>query len=76
MSHVVNSFFFNLGITRSYGLKLSKEHVNTNVRLQCYTNRVINDWNSLPFDIVNAPDVLVFETLLDNYWKNLRFLIL
>ena len=69
-------FVFNLGITRSNGLKLSKEHVNTNVRLQCYKNRIINDWNSLPSDIVNAPDVLVFKTLLDNYWKNLRFLIL
>ena len=69
-------FVFNLGITRSNGLKLSKEHVNTNVRLQCFKNRIINDWNSLPSDIVNAPDVLVFKTLLDNYWKNLRFLIL
>ena len=30
-----SEFFFNLGITRSNGLKLCKEHVNTNVRLQC-----------------------------------------
>ena len=69
-------FVFNLGITRSNGLKLSKEHVNTNVRLQCYKNRVINDWNSLPSHIVNASDVLTFKTLLDDHWKNLRFLIL
>ena len=44
-------FVFNLGITRSNGLKLSKEYVNTNVRLQCYKIRIINDWNSLPSDI-------------------------
>ena len=60
---------FNLGITRSNGLKLSKEHVNTIVRLQCYKNRIINDWNSLPSHIVNALDVLTFKTLLDDHWK-------
>ena len=31
-------FVFNLGMTRSNGLKLSKEHVNTNVRLHCYSS--------------------------------------
>ena len=69
-------FVFNLGMTRSNGLKLSKEHVNTNVRLHCYKNRVINDWNSLPSYIVNASDVLTFKTLLDDHWKHLRYLIL
>ena len=51
-------FVFNLGITRLNGLKLSKEHVNINIRLQYYKNRIINDWNSLPSHIVNASDVL------------------
>ena len=69
-------FVFNLEMTRSNGLKLSKEHVNTNVRLHCYKNRVVNDWNSLPSYIVNALDVLTFKTLLDDHWKNLRYLIL
>ena len=64
-------FVFNLGITRSNGLKLCKEHVNTNVRLHCYRNRVINDWNSLPFHIVNASNVLTFKTLIDDHCKNL-----
>ena len=64
-------FVFNLGMTRS-------KHVNTNVRLHCYKNRVVNDWNSLyiPSYIVNASDVLTFKTLLDDHWKNLRYLIL
>ena len=69
-------FVFNLEMTRSNGLKLSKKHVNTNVRLHCYKNRVVNDWNSLPSYIVNASDVLTFKTLLDDHWKNLRYLIL
>ena len=50
-----NEFFvFNLGMTRSNGLKLSKEHVNTNVRLHCYKNRVINDWNSPQATILHS----------------------
>ena len=62
-------FVFNLGMTRSNGLKLSKEHVNTNVRLHCYKNRVTNDWNSLKSYIVNASDVLTFKVLFDDHWK-------
>ena len=42
-------FVFSTGITRSNGLKLLKaEHVNTNLRLYSFKNRVVNDWNSLP----------------------------
>ena len=71
-------FVFNQGMTRSNGLKLSKEHVNTNVRLHYYKNQVRNDWNYLPYAsyIVNASDVLTFKTLLDDHWKYLRYLIL
>ena len=55
-------------MTRSNGLKLSKEHVNTNVRLHCYKNRVVSDWNSLPSYIVNASDVLTFKVIDKRLW--------
>ena len=50
-------FVFNLGSTRSNGLKLYKEYAKTNTRLHDFKNRVINDWNSLPPYIVNALDM-------------------
>ena len=73
MSHAESSYVFNLGSTRSNGLKLYKEYARTNTKLQ---NRVINDWNSLPPHIVNALDITIFKTLLDEHWLNLRFVIL
>ena len=48
-------FVFNQSITRSNGLKLSKEHVNTNLRLHSFRNRIINDWTLFHhIAIVNA----------------------
>ena len=58
-------FVFNLGNTRSNGLKLYKEYARTNTKLHYFKNRVINDWNSLPPHIVNASDITTFKTLLD-----------
>ena len=69
-------FVFNLGSTRSNGLKLYKEYARTNTKLHYFKNRVINDWNSLPPHIVNASDITIFKTLLDEHWLNLRFVIL
>ena len=66
-------FVFNLGSTRSNGLKLYKECAKTNTRLHDFKNRVINDWNSLPPYIVNASNMIAFKTLLDEHWINLRF---
>ena len=34
---------------------------------------MINDWNSLPPHTVNASDITIFKTLLDEHWLNLRF---
>ena len=67
-------FVFNLGCTRSNGLKLYKKYAKTNTRLHDFKNRVINDWNSLPSYIVKASDMIAFKTLLDEHWINLRFL--
>ena len=42
-------FAFNFGISyKTNGLKLHKERVNTNVGLDSFANRPINDWNSMP----------------------------
>ena len=67
-------FVFNLGSTRSNGLKLYKEYAKTIIQ----NFMLINDWNSLPpyIRIVNALDMIAFKTLLDEHWINLRFLTL
>jgi len=69
-------FTFSNNITRSNGLKLFKEKANTNIRLHSFLNGIINDWNSLSSQIVNALDMLTLKALLDINWKHWRFLIL
>ena len=41
-------------VTRGHNIKLIKPIYNTNCQIYFFTNRVVNYWNSLPADIVNA----------------------
>ena len=44
-------------ITRGQTKNLFKYRTNSYVRSNFYSNRVINDWNSLPQSIVDSPSV-------------------
>ena len=61
------NFFFtvNANHTRSNGLKLYKSRFNSNTRKFSFSQRIINDWNSLPNYVVTAPNVFIFKTKLD-----------
>ena len=60
-------------ITRGHTKKLFKYHTNSYVRSNFYSNRVINDWNSLPQSIVDSPSVNEFKMLLDRHYSNYLF---
>ena len=63
---VDKDYFFtvntNPGPTRSNGLKLYKNRFNTAIRGHSFSQRIVNDWNTLPHEIVSAPNVLIFKT--------------
>jgi len=40
------------------------------VRKYFFTNRVANNWNSLPSHVVHADTVNSFKSRLDNFWKS------
>ena len=66
--HQSDFFVFapNLSLsTRGHSLKLVKRSYNTNSLNNCFSNRVINCWNSLPNDVVNASSVMVFKYKLN-----------
>ena len=66
-------FTFNTGQpTRGHPFKLTKSRCNLELRKHFFTNRVINQWNSLPSDVVCAPSVN-FKSKLDNYWNLIRY---
>ncbi|XP_076030852.1 uncharacterized protein LOC143019036 [Oratosquilla oratoria] len=58
------------GITRTYDLKLYKIRAAGKMRQRQFSLRIIDTWNSLPSQIVNAPSVHSFKDCLDKCWKN------
>ena len=59
--------------TRGHTKKLFKHHVNSYTRSKFFSNRVTNDWNSLPQFIVDSSSVNEFKMLLDRHYSNCLF---
>ena len=59
---------------RGHQFKLFKEHSRLLCRSNYFTNRITNDWNSLPNYVVNSSSINTFKSLLDSYLLDLRFI--
>ena len=72
---VDKDYFFtvNTNPTRSNGLKPYKNYFNTAIRGHSFSQRIVNDWNTLPHEIVSAPNVLIFKTKLDVFFYDRQF---
>ena len=68
-------FILNTNHTRSNGLKIYKHWCNTTIRRTSFSQRVINDWNLLPHDIVTALNVFIFKTKLDSFYVTVVLII-
>lgn len=55
--------------TRGHPFKLYKERSRLNIRMNCFSNRVINTWNELPNNVVMAPSVNAFKGRLNQHWR-------
>ena len=66
-------FQFSDTTTRGHSKKLYKQRSNKSIRQNFFAIRVIDDWNSLPKDILSTKTVLQFKTKLDIYWRDKRF---
>ena len=49
--------------TRGHSLKLEKPRCKTTIRQRHFSQRIINDWNSLPERVVAAKDVNQFKMI-------------
>ena len=38
-------------------MKLEKQRCSSTMRQHCFSNRVINNWNSLPESVISSPSV-------------------
>ena len=65
-------FSFAANNLRGHSLKLYKSRFNTNVGKFTFSNRVVDEWNMLPVDVISSNTVLSFKIKLDRYIKNGR----
>ena len=63
-------FDINHSITRGHDFKLKKRFSKTNSRKFTFSQRMVNDWNSLPPAVVSADDIKCFKTGVDNFLWN------
>ena len=58
----------NRNQTRGHRFKLKKKHSRTALRQHYLSNRITNNWNSLPAHVTEAPTLNTFKSRLDSYW--------
>ena len=63
-------FMINESRTRGYNFKIYKPLVQTTIRKHFFSIRVINNWNNLPYEVVNAVSLDSFKSKLDNAWED------
>ena len=56
---------------RGHSLKLDKIRCKTRLRANFLSNKVVNDWNSLPNSVVTSPTIDTFKRRLDNHWMDI-----
>ena len=75
----VNSSLFVLDTattTRGHKYKLKKLRCCSSLRQNFFSFRVVDSWNALPPDVVNAPSLQAFKCRLDCTWSTQKFFIL
>ena len=66
-------FIKNERDTRGHKWKFIKPTAISKLRQNTFSVRVINDWNSLPTEVVESPSLNSFKNALEKHWKNKSF---
>jgi len=66
----VKLYFSTFSITRGNKYKLQKSSCHYYIRKYSFSSRVVNMWNSLSNDMVEADTINNFKNCLDKYWSN------
>ena len=57
------------GHLRGNSLKLYKQRATKKCRIEFFSQKVVEDWNKLPDEVVTAPSVESFKKRLDKHWR-------
>ena len=63
----------NENTTRGHSLKLNKPRCLKSLRQNAFPARCIDDWNSLPNDLICIEKLDTFKNQLDVLWRGKRF---
>ena len=66
-------FAFNTSKTRGHSKKFFKPFSRLNLRKNSFSQRVVNDWNSLPESLVGVDDLDSFKAGLDKHWEKSKY---
>ena len=55
---------------RGHSLKLFKPMSHNN-QTKLFSSRIVNKWNKLPQEVVNAPSINAFMRRLDRHWNDM-----
>ena len=58
--------------TRGHNFKLKKSNCKLNLRLNFFTQRVINFWNGLPINVVKSESTEIFKRRLDKFMDSME----
>ena len=58
--------------TRGHNFKLVVQHANFNIRKWFFSVCIVDIWNRLPSNVVNASNVLCFEKRLNKCWADIK----
>jgi len=62
--------FNSFQTTRGNNYKLQKFVCHYNLRIYSFCSRVVNVWNSLSNNVVEADTINIFKNRLDKHWLN------
>ena len=54
--------------TRGHSQKIYKQRYRLKIRGHFFSNRIVDSWNDLPSEVVNAPFLNSFKSRLNNCW--------
>ena len=60
--------------TRGHLQRDYKEPATKRARRNSFSQRVVDDWNNLPVDVIDAPSLNTFKDRLDNWWKEYHYI--
>jgi len=65
-----SSLLVSISFKRGHTMKLSKQRTSLDVRKFSFSQRVVQEWNKLSQDVVDATSVNQFKNRLDKFWRS------